>query len=428
MANRFPRALNTGFPVRDNTVGGPLGMDDEPLGLAEGSFAPTSRPSGGLSYEADIAPLQKKFFKDVEASALSGAQKNALVFGMADNMDKIRSMRQKSEMQEQQMRLRDLQYRSTLASMDDERKKRQTDHKIRNEQLPQATIELDSFIDDPNLDNNQKKEAIARWGIKNAPLLSKSPGARYAHQSAQNWVSANDVKKDPSAFASKVGNLGLDPYSPEVARMPGATPLGLQLAQQSYKRRTEKAVAAARTTAATTKATEEAERTNKRLDTWQDEREWEKPSTMSGELFEDPEGYYYGTEYERDERKPRTRIGHVNDLTRKSKRDMDAVLALAASGEETDRKRQIELDWKPGRLTTHEKTVKYGTTHKGTAQINLADDISKRMRDTRSGAGEGVSSVKLAFMEDEEEEEKNQLEAVMRENEELRARLAAAGQ
>lgn len=402
-----------------------LGMDDEPLGLPEGSFAPTSRPSGGLSYEADIAPLQKKFFKDVESSTLSGAQKNALVFGMADNMDKIRSMRQKSEMQEQQMRLRDLQYRSTLASMDDERKKKQTDHKMIHEQLPQATTELDSFIDDPNLDNNQKKEAIARWGIKNAPLLSKSPGARYAHQSAQDWISANDVKKDPSGFAAKVGSLGLDPYSPEVARMPGATPLGLQLAQQSYKRRTEKAEAAAIASSASKKATEEAARTNKRLDTWQDEREYEKYSDDVSELFKDPEGYYYNSEEEATERKPPTRIGHVNDLTRQSKRNMDAVLALAASGKETDLKRQIELDWGDRGLTTHEKNVKYGTTHKGTAQINLADAISKRMRNVRSGAGRGVSSVTLAFMEDEEEEEKNQLEAVMRENEELRAQLAA---
>tara|TARA_R110002020_G_scaffold34539_2_gene104996 strand:+ start:21747 stop:23027 length:1281 start_codon:yes stop_codon:yes gene_type:complete len=425
MANRFPIVTSAaGFPVRDNTVGGSLGSDDESFGLPEGSFAPTSRPSGGLSYDADIAPLEKNFFKDVEGSSLSDAQKNALVFGMADNMEKIRSMRQKSEMQEQQMRLRDLQYRSTLASMDDDRKKKQTDYKINHEQLPQATAELDSFIDDPAMDNNQKKEAIARWGIKNAPLLSKSPGARYAHQSAQDWVSANDTKKNPAAFAAKIAQLGLDPYSPEVAKMPGATPLGLQLAQQAEKRKTEKAVSAARTTAASKKETDETARVNKRLDRWHT-RKLDEPSTDSGELFIGGDGYYYDSERKANAGDEKDRKGHPDKLTPESERDMHDILAMSATGEETDKKKEIERDW--GSLSDVLLDHKYGTIRKKSAQMELADRIATRMRNARADAGRGITSTAHAFLVDEEEEEENKIDALEKKIEELTARLAAAG-
>jgi len=399
---------------------------DESFGLPEGSFAPTSRPSGGLSYDADIAPLEKNFFKDVEGSSLSDAQKNALVFGMADNMEKIRSMRQKSEMQEQQMRLRALQYRSTLASMDEERKKKQTDYKIIHEQLPQATAELDSFIDDPAMDNNQKKEAIARWGIKNAPLLSKSPGARYAHQSAQDWVSANDVKKNPAAFAAKIAQLGLDPYSPEVAKMPGATPLGLQLAQQAHERKTKEAEVAVRATQAEKIRTSRGVKVDKRVTSWVTTKR-EPSSKLKLEAGRPPLLDSDGYVYERKDGETLTnRLGHISDLSDKDMRAMEGILSMSADGEETDSKKDIESDF--ANLDDAALLNKYGTIHKNKAKVDLADKIARRIADTRAGVGTGITGTTHAFLVDEEEEEMSQIEALMKQNEELRAQLAAAGQ
>ena len=106
---------------------------------------------------------------------------------------------------------------------------------------------------------------------------------------------------------------------------------------------------------------------------------------------------------------------------------MHDILAMSATGEETDQKKEIELDF-GGALSDVELKKKYKTTRKESAQMKLADSIATRMRNTRADAGRGITTTAHAFLVDEEEEEMSQIEALMKQNEELRAQLAAAGQ
>ena len=373
-----------------------ISLGGEPIGLPPvGSFEESSRPSGGLSYDSDIAPLQKRLFRNVESSALSDAQKNALVFGMADNVEKIRSMRQKAEMQEQQMRLRDLQYRSTLAAMDEDRSKKLNDKKIKDQTIA-ATTELDAFIADPSLTDTQRQKAIARWGIKNADLLSKSPGARAAKVSAENWASANETEKDPANFAKTVAGLGLDPYSPEVAKMPGSTPLGLKLAQQAHDRQKQIREDSAEATASSKRSAEMQSKQDARVKSWiEDKRELASSVKTDDGLspITDESGYIY--KEEKDKGNPTKSIGHISDLSAKDERAMEGILSMSATGAETDQKFEIENNW--GSLSDAEKLNKYRTIHQNEAKIKLADRIARRIANERAGTGEGMTTTQAKF-------------------------------
>ena len=399
-----------------------ISLGGEPIGLPPiGSFEESSRPSGGLSYDSDIAPLQKRLFRNVESSALSDAQKNALVFGMADNVEKIRSMRQKAEMQEQQMRLRDLQYRSTLAAMDEDRNKKLNDKKIKDQTIA-ATTELDAFIADPSLTDTQRQKAIARWGIKNADLLSKSPGARAAKVSAENWATANETEKDPANFAKTVAGLGLDPYSPEVAKMPGSTPLGLKLAQQAHDRQKQIREDSAEATAASKRSAEMQSKRDARVDSWiKDKRELAVKTDDSLGPITDESGYIY--KEEKDKGNPSKSIGHTSDLSAKDKRAMEGILSMSATGAETDQKFEIENNW--GSLSEAEKLNKYGTIHQNEAKIELADKIARRIADERAGTGEGMTSTRSGFTSGGSTKEKldkikEEIERLQQEADELR--------
>lgn len=144
----------------------------------------TMMPDSGLSFERDIAPLQKKFFSKVTANRnIRPEVADQLSMQFASNLGSIYETSRKAAEAEQASKMRQLQYESALFTLDREREKAQRERNMLSSLIP-LQQELDRVISDPNTDKYTKQQELGRIGVKNAQLLAMNPAAETAVRSA----------------------------------------------------------------------------------------------------------------------------------------------------------------------------------------------------------------------------------------------------
>jgi len=153
-----------------------------------------------FTYESDIVPLKKQYFREVfnnpnitprTAAALSSAFSGAVDM-QADK--------------DQQLRARDLQYRSSIYTLEREREKAARERRNLQDMAPLQST-LADITADPNLTPEDQQRTIGRLGIQYAGLIGESPAAAAAYRSAQSSiVDATKPKTTAAAFISAGGS------------------------------------------------------------------------------------------------------------------------------------------------------------------------------------------------------------------------------
>lgn len=159
----------------------------------------TMMPDSGLSFERDIAPLQKKFFSKVTANrSIRPEVADQLSMQFASNLGSIYETSRKAAEAEQASKMRQLQYESALFTLDREREKAQRERNMLSSLIP-LQQELDRVISDPNTDEYTKQQELGRIGVRNAQLFALNPAAETAYRAAQMGV----VKKPKEGFTTE---------------------------------------------------------------------------------------------------------------------------------------------------------------------------------------------------------------------------------
>ena len=161
-----------------------------------------SEPLGAgsnFTYEADIVPLKQKYFKEVfnnpnitprTAAALSSAF-SASVDSQADK--------------DQQLRARDLQYKTAVFTLDQEREKAARERRNLQDLAPLQSA-LETALD-PSIAPEDQQRAVGRLGIQFAGLIGASPAAAAAYGAAKGGiVDATKPKTTAGAFISAGGS------------------------------------------------------------------------------------------------------------------------------------------------------------------------------------------------------------------------------
>jgi len=159
----------------------------------------TMLPDSGLSFERDIAPLQKKFFRQVTSNrSIRPEVADQLSMQFASNLGSVYETSRKAAEMEQSSKQRQLQYESALFTLDREREKAQRERNMLSSLIP-LQQELDRVISDPNSDEYTKQQELGRIGVRNAQLFALNPAAETAYRAAQMGV----VKKPKEGFTTE---------------------------------------------------------------------------------------------------------------------------------------------------------------------------------------------------------------------------------
>lgn len=146
----------------------------------ETTLTPSAEPLGAgsnFTYESDIVPLKKQFFQRVmkdrnltpEFAASISSQFSGALKEQADK--------------DLQLRARDLQYKSSLFTLDREREKSARERRNLQDMAPFQDA-LNAAISDPTRPPNDRQFEVGRLGVQFAGLMGESPAATAAYRSA----------------------------------------------------------------------------------------------------------------------------------------------------------------------------------------------------------------------------------------------------
>ena len=161
--------------------------------------APQDSAGSNFTYEADIVPLKKQFFQRVmkdrnltpEFAASLSSQFSTALNEQADK--------------DLQLRARDLQYKSSLFTLEREREKSARERRNLQDMTPLQSA-LEEALD-PSLSAQDQQRAVGRLGIQYAGLIGESPGAAAAYRAAAGGiVDPTKPKTTAGAFISAGGS------------------------------------------------------------------------------------------------------------------------------------------------------------------------------------------------------------------------------
>lgn len=136
-----------------------------------------------FSYASDIAPMQPRFISDVSGSRnLSTRMKQNIVGGFLDKqlaqaqeLAKIEDMRNTAKM-------RDLQYKSSLLALEEQKRKAAEEKEFYTTGLPELNAKLQEVVAEP--DREKKIGMISSIGVNFAKVISDNPVAKQAFSAA----------------------------------------------------------------------------------------------------------------------------------------------------------------------------------------------------------------------------------------------------
>jgi hypothetical protein len=184
------------FKPESPSVGTPVNAIARDAGMR----AP-NEPSAGsnFSYESDIAPITKRFFQN----AMRNRNLNPMF--TANLSSQLSTAINTQAEKDQQIKMRELQYQSSLFSLEREREKAARERRNLQDMAPLQSA-LETALD-PNLSTQDQQRAVGRLGIQYAGLIGESPGAAAAYRAAAgSIVEPTKPKTTAGAFISAGGS------------------------------------------------------------------------------------------------------------------------------------------------------------------------------------------------------------------------------
>lgn len=163
----------------------------------------TSSPPLGagsnFSYESDIVPLKQQYFKkvfnDPNLTPKAATSLSRMFSGALNEQASI----------DQQLRARDLQYKTSLFTLEKEREKAARERRNLQDMAPLQSA-LETALD-PSLSTQDQQRVVGRLGIQYAGLIGESPAAAAAYRAAVGGiVDATKPKTTAGAFISAGGS------------------------------------------------------------------------------------------------------------------------------------------------------------------------------------------------------------------------------
>lgn len=169
-----------------------------PISQPTSGAAPSS--GAGFSYESDIAPIKKRYFRSVFNNPLISPSAAAeLSIGLSDRINK-------RESDWEQSRARDIQFQSAVFTLDKAREDAARERDMLTNLAP-FQKQLEGAASDPTLNADERTKAIGILGVQNAGLFATNPAAAQAFRAATISVTAD---KTPKMTAASYVSLGGD--------------------------------------------------------------------------------------------------------------------------------------------------------------------------------------------------------------------------
>lgn len=162
-----------------------------------------------FSYINDVAPLQSRFVSDIAGSRMFSEREKASMIGQSyDRSLKNLGELAKIEEARQVNKLREVQYKSSLASLEEQRRKAEQE-KLDTASFSELNKDLQSILEDPK--NPESMARLAQAGLKHSSSISRNPVANQMFRSASIAVNTGS---QPSAGRVTVGEamaMGVTP-------------------------------------------------------------------------------------------------------------------------------------------------------------------------------------------------------------------------
>jgi hypothetical protein len=169
---------------RSDSYAGTIRMDTDPADVEQ---PPEDLRGPGLSFERDIQPLSKKYFarafgsiRNPHRAAAAFAEADAGLKGAYVQNAQIRAL-------DEQSRARRIGYETAVYTLESARDKARKEREMLANLAPLQS-ELDSVLNNPNLDTDGQHRVLGQLGIRYAGVLATNPAANAAFRAAQSGV------------------------------------------------------------------------------------------------------------------------------------------------------------------------------------------------------------------------------------------------
>lgn len=140
-----------------------------------------------FSYEGDIKPLMGSYFNMAANSGASGATQLSFLRGQ-------RSRLENEEAKSLELKTRGIRFEAAKFELEKAREEAANKRSMLESFQP-FQQQIDSILQDPNLDSTERKRQIGIMGVRNAGLLATNDAAAKAYGAAQLGVGEDDKKK-----------------------------------------------------------------------------------------------------------------------------------------------------------------------------------------------------------------------------------------
>lgn len=156
-----------------------------------------------VSYEKDFAPLAQRHFRAAYGGRYRNPRMASTVFNeTADALEGAYARRAQIRALDDQSMSRRVDIQSSLFALESARAKARREREMLDNLAP-VQAELDTILNDPELDGTTRRRAIASYAVRNAGLLSTNPAARTAYEAANRGIEARESETAAKRYTAR---------------------------------------------------------------------------------------------------------------------------------------------------------------------------------------------------------------------------------
>lgn len=158
-----------------------------------------------FSYSTDIAPMQSRFVTGVTGSRnLSSRDKQRIVGGFLDNQLAQAQELAKIEDMRNTARMREIQYKSSLMSLEEQKRKAAEEKEIYTTFMPELNSKLQEALGEP--DREKRIGMLSRIGVDYAMPIAKNPVAEQAFRAASYGANTGTPARPSMTIGDMIRN------------------------------------------------------------------------------------------------------------------------------------------------------------------------------------------------------------------------------
>jgi hypothetical protein len=158
-----------------------------------------------FSYSTDIAPMQSRFVTGIRGSRnLSSRDKQRIVGGFLDNQLAQAQELAKIEDMRNTARMREIQYKSSLMSLEEQKRKAAEEKEIYTTFLPDLNSKLQEALGEP--DREKRIGMLSRIGVDYAMPIAKNPVAEQAFRAASYGANTGTPARPSMTIGDMIRN------------------------------------------------------------------------------------------------------------------------------------------------------------------------------------------------------------------------------